>query len=48
MVIKHQGLEKINGPLIVVKGVIDAGFEELVQIEMGNDGVRADRVVRPY
>jgi len=45
MVIKHQGLEKINGPLIVVKGASEVSFDELVEIEMGSGEMRLGNVV---
>ncbi|MCL2341820.1 MAG: V-type ATP synthase subunit B [Firmicutes bacterium] len=45
MILKHIGLEKINGPLIVVKGISEVSFDELVQIEMGSGEMRMGNVV---
>jgi len=45
MILKYSGLERINGPLVVLKGVTDASFEELVQIEIANGEIRSGNVV---
>lgn len=46
MQLKHQGLNEINGSLVVMDGVDNAAYEEIVQIDMGNGEKRTGRVVQ--
>lgn len=45
MSIEYLGLKNITGPLIVVKGVSGASFEELVEITVDGHGTRLGRVM---
>lgn len=46
MNIHYLGLSEINGPLIFLDHVKEAGFEEMVEIKMSNGSVRHGRVVQ--
>ncbi len=46
MIIEHIGLQEINGSLIVLEGITDASFEELVKIKLNDGTERTGRVVR--
>ncbi|MCL2022999.1 MAG: V-type ATP synthase subunit B [Oscillospiraceae bacterium] len=46
MIIEYQGLSQINGPLVVIKGVADAAYDELAQLRLSDGSVRDGRVVR--
>ena len=37
MSLEYIGLKEINGPLVVLQGVRDATYEEMVEIKVGND-----------
>lgn len=45
MNIEFVGLREINGPLIVLEGVKDAGYDELVQIKTAG-GNRLGKIIR--
>lgn len=45
-IIRHIGLEAINGPLIALDNIQDASFDELVQIEIENEKPRQGRIVK--
>lgn len=46
MIIEHIGLKEISGSLVVLDGVPDASFEELVEIRLQNGTNRNGRVVQ--
>lgn len=46
MKIKYLNVKKIEGPLIIVDGVKDASFDEMVEIEVEGQGVRKGKVVQ--
>ena len=46
MILEHIGLNQINGPLIVLEGVENAHYEEMVDIHLDNDTKRVGRVVQ--
>lgn len=45
MIIEHLGLKEISGSLVVLEGVENASFEEMVEIKLSDGSVRAGRVV---
>ena len=46
LIIEHIGLKEISGSLVVLDGVPDASFEELVEIRLQNGTNRNGRVVQ--
>lgn len=48
MSIEYLGLSEINGPLIVLEGVQDAAFEEIVQITVEGNEKKLGRIVEIY
>jgi len=46
MKIKYLNVKKIEGPLIIVDGVKDASFDEMVEIEVEGQGARKGKVVQ--
>lgn len=48
MSIEYLGLSKINGPLIVLEGVQDAAYEEIVEITIDRKEKRIGRIVEIY
>ncbi len=46
MVLEYIGLNQINGPLIALDGVENAGFEEMVEIKLQNGESRCGRIVQ--
>jgi len=46
MIIEHVGLDEVSGSLIVLDGVKDAGFEEVVKIKMKDGTHRTGRIVQ--
>lgn len=44
-IIRHIGLQAINGPLIALDDIKDAAFDELVEIEVENEENRQGRIV---
>ena len=46
MILEHIGLNEINGPLIVLEGVDNAHFEEMVEIRLDNGTKRVGRIVQ--
>ena len=48
MAIEYLGLSEINGPLIVVEGVQDAFYDEIVEfgVDTGNGGPREKKLGR--
>ena len=49
MAIEYLGLSEINGPLVVLEGVENAAFDEIVEFKM-NDGneKRLGRIIEIY
>ncbi|MFI3141320.1 MAG: V-type ATP synthase subunit B [Clostridia bacterium] len=45
MIIEHRGLSEINGSLVILDGVKNPIFEELVEIELDDGTVRSGRIV---
>lgn len=45
MPIQYIGLSEINGPLVVLDHVENAGYEEMVTLSLENGGLRTGRVV---
>ena len=45
MRIQIQGLQEINGPLVVLSHVPNVGFDELVQLQLESGEIRTGRVV---
>ena len=48
MSIEYLGLSEINGPLIVLEGVKNAAFEEIVEITVENNQKKLGRIVEIY
>ena len=46
MNIEYIGLRDANGPLIVLDGVTDACYEELVEITVGENDRRLGRIIK--
>ena len=46
MIIDYVGVKEINGSLIVIDGVKDAFFDEVVDIRLDNGSVRQGRIVQ--
>ncbi len=45
MIIEHRGLSEINGSLVILDGVKNPIFEELVEIQLDDGTVRSGRIV---
>ncbi len=46
MIIEHLGLNQINGSLIVLDGIKDAAFDEMVELRLENGTSRVGRIVQ--
>ena len=46
MIIEHVGLQDISGSLVVLDGVTDATFEEIVELRLENGTTRTGRIVQ--
>lgn len=46
MIIEHIGLSQINGPLVMLQGVADVAYDEMVELHLEGGGVRVGRVVK--
>ena len=46
MIIEHLGLNQINGSLIVLDGIKNAAFDEMVELRLENDSSRVGRIVQ--
>lgn len=46
MIIEHLGLNQINGSLIVLDGIKDASFDEMVELRLENGSSRVGRIVQ--
>jgi V/A-type H+-transporting ATPase subunit B len=42
---EYTGIEKINGPIIILKGIEGVGYDEVVELPMDDGGVRLGRAV---
>lgn len=43
---QHIGLSRVNGPLVVLEGVENASYDEMVQLRLEDGGSRVGRVVQ--
>ncbi len=48
MAIEYLGLSEVNGPLVVLEGVKDASFEEIVEITIDGNQKKLGRIVEVY
>ncbi|HIT90346.1 MAG TPA: V-type ATP synthase subunit B [Candidatus Merdenecus merdavium] len=48
MSIEYLGLSEINGPLVVLEGVQDAAYEEIVEIKVDGQQKKIGRIVEVY
>ncbi len=48
MSIEYLGLSEINGPLVVLEGVEDASFEEIVEITVNGKDKKIGRIIELY
>lgn len=48
MSIEYLGLSEINGPLVVLEGVKNASYEEIVEISINNKEKRLGRIIEIY
>jgi len=48
MKIQYLGLSGISGPLVILEGIKDASFEEMVEIELSGGQKRIGRIVELY
>ncbi|MBQ3514287.1 MAG: V-type ATP synthase subunit B [Lachnospiraceae bacterium] len=48
MAIEYLGLDEINGPLVVLDGVQNASFEEIVEITVENKEKKLGRIIELY
>ena len=48
MSIEYLGLSKINGPLIVLEGVQDAFYDEVVEFVINGKDRRIGRIIEIY
>lgn len=46
MIIEYKGLNQINGSLIVLEGIKDAAYDEMVEIQLENGLSRTGRIVQ--
>lgn len=46
--IEYLGLSQINGPLVVLEGVQDASFEEIVEITVNGQEKKLGRIIELY
>ena len=46
MILEHIGLSEISGSLVVLDGVPDASFEEVVELHLDSGAVRTGRIVQ--
>ena len=45
MAIEYLGLSEINGPLVVLEGVQDAAFDEIVEFKVDDGTKKIGRIV---
>ena len=46
MSIEYMGFGEVNGPLVVLDGVSDCGYEEIAEITMDNGEKRLGQVIK--
>ncbi len=46
MKIKYMRISDIEGPLIILEGVLDAAYDEMVELEVDGQGIRKGKVVQ--
>ena len=45
MIIEYTGIKRINGPLIMLEGVENVGYDELAEIHFNDGSVRMGNVI---
>lgn len=45
MILEHLGLNQINGPIVILEGVTNAKYDEIVEIHLNDGSQRTGRVV---
>ena len=48
MAIEYLGLSEINGPLVVLEGVQNAAYDEIVEMTVGGDTHKIGRIIEIY
>ncbi len=48
MSVEYLGLSEINGPLVILEGVKDAFFDEIVEIDVDGKDKKIGRIVELY
>ena len=48
MAIEYLGLSEINGPLVVLEGIKNASYEEIVDFRMDDDTRKIGRIIEIY
>ena len=48
MAIEYLGLSEINGPLVVLEGVKNASYEEIVEFHMDDGTRKIGRIIEIY
>ncbi|MEE3419877.1 MAG: V-type ATP synthase subunit B [Lachnospiraceae bacterium] len=48
MAIEYLGLKEVNGPLVVLEGVQNAAFDEIVEFTVGGDEKKLGRIIEAY
>ena len=48
MAIEYLGLSEINGPLVVLEGVQNAAFDEIVEMTVGGNTHKIGRIIEIY
>ncbi len=48
MAIEYLGLSSVNGPLVILEGVKDASFEEIVEFQMDDGDTKIGRIIEIY
>ena len=46
MSIEYLGLSSINGPLVVLEGVLKASFEEIVEMKVNGTQTKLGRIIQ--
>ena len=46
MSIEYLGLSSINGPLVILEGVMDASFEEIVEMKVDGRETKLGRIIQ--
>ena len=46
MILDYKGLNQINGSLVILEGVENASYEEMVSLHLDDGSERAGRIVR--